>query len=100
MLMLPSQIDNISRRRFLRGAAAGAVATAGMSLPARRGWAAAPTVHQAGNLEAIVVSDGHFALPTVFLVTPDAPPAEREAALKAAGQSVRPRSRRPSHAGD
>ena len=32
------------------------------------------------------MSDGHFALPTGFLVTPEAPPAEREAVLKAAGQ--------------
>ncbi|MFZ0854551.1 MAG: MBL fold metallo-hydrolase [Hyphomicrobiaceae bacterium] len=34
-----------------------------------------------------MVSDGHFVLPTAFLVAPDAPAAEREAALKAAGQT-------------
>ena len=59
----------------------------GMSLPTRRAWASARTVHKSGDFEAIVVSDGHFVLPTGFLVAPDSPPAEREAALKAAGQS-------------
>ena len=86
--MLPSPVSRLSRRRFLSDAAAGAVAsTAGMSLPTRRGWAGSRMVHQSGGLEAIVVSDGHFVLPTGFLVSPDAPLAEREAALKAAGQS-------------
>jgi glyoxylase-like metal-dependent hydrolase (beta-lactamase superfamily II) len=33
-----------------------------------------------------VVSDGYFALPSGFLVSPEAPSAEREAVLKAAGQ--------------
>ena len=85
--MWQSRVSRLSRRRFLRGAAAGAVGvTGGMSLPARSGWAGAPTVHRSGDLEAIVVSDGYFDLPTGFLVTPDSPPAEREAALKAAGQ--------------
>ena len=86
--MSQSRVSRLSRRRFLSGAAAGAVASsAGMSLPTRRGWASSRTVHKSGDLEAIVVSDGHFVLPTGFLVTPDSPPAEREAALKAAGQS-------------
>ncbi|HEX2477932.1 MAG TPA: MBL fold metallo-hydrolase [Geminicoccaceae bacterium] len=80
--------SQVSRRRFLSGAAAGAVGvTAGMSLPVRPGWGNARTVHKSGDIEAIVVSDGYFVLPTGFLVTPDSPPAEREAALKAAGQS-------------
>ena len=80
--------SRVSRRRFLSGAAAGAVGvTAGMSLPTRPGWGNARTVHKSGDLEAIVVSDGYFVLPTGFLVTPNSPPAEREAALKAAGQS-------------
>jgi hypothetical protein len=34
--------------------------------PARRGWAAARTVYESGDLEAVVVSDGHFLLPTGF----------------------------------
>jgi glyoxylase-like metal-dependent hydrolase (beta-lactamase superfamily II) len=86
--MSQSRVGSLSRRRFLRGPAAGAVASiAGMSLPTRAGWSGAPTVHRSGDLEAIVVSDGHFVLPTGFLVTPDSPPAERDAALKAAGQS-------------
>jgi glyoxylase-like metal-dependent hydrolase (beta-lactamase superfamily II) len=86
--MSQSRVGSLSRRRFLRGPSAGAVASiAGMSLPTRAGWSGAPTVHRSGDLEAIVVSDGHFVLPTGFLVTPDSPPAERDAALKAAGQS-------------
>ena len=77
-----------SRRRILSGVAAGAVAVgAGALFPGQRGWAAAPTVHKHAGLEAIVLSDGHFVLPTGFLVAPDAPTAEREAALKAAGQT-------------
>jgi hypothetical protein len=68
--------------------AAGAAAVgAGTLFPLRRGWASAPTVYKHGDLEAIVVSDGHFVLPTGFLVAPDAPAAQREAALKAAGQT-------------
>jgi glyoxylase-like metal-dependent hydrolase (beta-lactamase superfamily II) len=86
MVMSQLPVGRLSRRRFLHGAAAGAAATTGMSLPTRSGWAGAPTVHKSGDLEAIVVSDGYFVLPTGFLVTPDARPPEREAALKAAGQ--------------
>jgi glyoxylase-like metal-dependent hydrolase (beta-lactamase superfamily II) len=68
--------------------AAGAAAVgAGTLFPLRRGWASAPTVHNHGDLEAIVVSDGHFVLPTPFLVAPDAPAAERQVALQVAGQS-------------
>jgi glyoxylase-like metal-dependent hydrolase (beta-lactamase superfamily II) len=68
--------------------ATGTVAiSAATMFPPRRAWASARTVHKSDKLEAIVVSDGHFFLPTGFLVTPDAPHAEREGALKAAGQS-------------
>jgi glyoxylase-like metal-dependent hydrolase (beta-lactamase superfamily II) len=43
------------------------------------------TVFKSSSLEALVLSDGHFVLPMDFLVTPDAPPVEREAALQSAG---------------
>src|SRR5262245_2300121 len=74
----------LSRRRFLSAAAAGAIAFGtGTFIP---GPANARPVYRSGDLEALVVSDGHFVLPTGFLVTPEAPLAEREAVLKAAGQ--------------
>jgi hypothetical protein len=77
----------LSRRRILRSITAGAAAVgAGALFPLRRGWASAPTIYRHGDLEAIVVSDGHFVLPTPLLVAPDAPAAERQAALQAAGQ--------------
>jgi hypothetical protein len=77
----------LSRRRFLAGTAAGAIALGtGTIIPARPGWANAQPVYRSGDLEALVVSDGHFVLPTGFLVTPEAPLAEREAVLKATGQ--------------
>src|SRR5262249_53424528 len=41
---------------------------------------------QPGAFEVTVVSDGHLVLPTSFLA-PEAPPAEPEVLLKAAGQS-------------
>ena len=86
--MSQSRAHRLSRRRILSGMAAGATAVgAGTLFPLRRGWAGAQTVHKYADLEAIVVSDGHFVLPTGFLVAPDAPTAEREAALKAAGQT-------------
>jgi hypothetical protein len=75
----------MSRRRFLASTAAGAIAL-GTGIPARPGWANAQPVYRSGDLEALVVSDGHFVLPTGFLVTPEAPLAEREAVLKATGQ--------------
>jgi glyoxylase-like metal-dependent hydrolase (beta-lactamase superfamily II) len=68
-------------------AAGVAAVNAGTLFPLHPGWASAPTVYKHGDLEAIVVSDGHFALPTPFLVAPEAPAAERQAALQAAGQS-------------
>ena len=78
----------LSRRRILSGMAAGAAAASvGTLVPLRPGWASAPTIHKHGDLEALVVSDGRFVLPTPFLVAPDAPAAERQAALRAAGQS-------------
>ena len=58
-----------------------------MTLSARRGWAHPQTVHKTGNLEALVVSNGHFSLPTAYLVTPDPPPGERQAIVQAPGQT-------------
>jgi glyoxylase-like metal-dependent hydrolase (beta-lactamase superfamily II) len=85
--MTASHVERMARRQFLGGAAAGALAFgAAAPFAARPLWAAARTVHKSGDLEASVVSDGHFVLPVGFLVTPEAPPVEREAALKAAGQ--------------
>ncbi len=68
----------ISRRALLASTAA----TLSLGLPA-----AAATPHRFGHgeFEIIVVSDGHLVLPTSFLA-PEAPPAERAALLKAAGQ--------------
>ena len=87
--MSQSQAHGLSRRRILSGMAAGATAVgAGTLFPKRRGWAGAQTIHKHADLEAIVVSDGHFVLPTAFLVAPDAPTAEREAALNATGQTA------------
>ena len=85
LVMPTSKAQKIARRQFLGGAAATLAAGVGTTLSSRGGWASAPTVHKSGTLEALVVSDGHFVLPTGFLVTPDAPPVEREAALRAAG---------------
>ena len=45
-----------------------------------------PFAFKHGAFEVTVVSDGHLVLPTSFLA-PEAPPAEREALLKAAGQT-------------
>src|SRR5262249_61264718 len=69
----------LNRRTFL-GATAASVATG--PLPA---FAAAPYAFNHGTFYVTVVSDGHLVLPTSFLA-PDAPPAEREPLLKAAGQ--------------
>ena len=81
--MFESQTRGISRRDFLGSAAAGAVAfTTGTTFPARLGWVSHQTIHKSGNLEVVVVSDGHFFLPTDFLLAPDSPPAERQAVLK------------------
>jgi glyoxylase-like metal-dependent hydrolase (beta-lactamase superfamily II) len=73
-------MPNLSRRDFLAAAAGGLAAT---SLPA---FAAAPYRFRHGTFDLMVVSDGHLVLPTSFLA-PAAPPAEREALLKAAGEA-------------
>jgi hypothetical protein len=67
--MPASKAQKIARRLFLRGAAATLAAGAGTTLSSRPGWANPRTVHKSGNLEALVVSDGHFVLPMGFLVT-------------------------------
>jgi glyoxylase-like metal-dependent hydrolase (beta-lactamase superfamily II) len=72
-------MPNLSRRRFLAAAAAG---LAGTSLPA---FAASPYRFKNGTFDVTVISDGHLVLPTSFLA-PDAPAAEREDLLKAAGE--------------
>jgi glyoxylase-like metal-dependent hydrolase (beta-lactamase superfamily II) len=78
----------LSRRSVLRGMTAGAATIGAGALFARRhAWASAATVYRHADLEAMVVSDGHFVLPTPLLVAPDAPAAERLAALQAAEQS-------------
>ena len=80
--------QTMARRHFLTGAAAGALAVgAGTLASTAPASASARIVHRSGELETLVVSDGHFVLPVGFLVTPEAPPAEREAVLKAAGQA-------------
>jgi glyoxylase-like metal-dependent hydrolase (beta-lactamase superfamily II) len=74
----------LDRRTFLVGAAAGAVA---LGTGPRSAWANSQIVHKTGDVEVMAVSDGGFVLPVGFLVAPDIPAEEREAALKAAGQS-------------
>lgn len=71
---------NVNRRGFLAASAASFLAR---TLPA---FAAAPYTIKHGAFELAVVSDGHLVLPTSFLA-PDAPAAQREALLKAAGQT-------------
>ena len=73
-------MSNFSRRSVLAGAAA---TFAVRALPA---FAAAPYTVRHGVFELTVLSDGHLVLPVSFLA-PDAPPAEREALLKAAGET-------------
>ncbi|MGB6996883.1 MAG: hypothetical protein WBD96_04910, partial [Pseudolabrys sp.] len=68
-------------RRTLPAATATGLATC--ALPA---FAAAHYPLKHGTFELTIVSDGHLVLPTSFLA-PGAPPAEREALLKAAGQT-------------
>jgi glyoxylase-like metal-dependent hydrolase (beta-lactamase superfamily II) len=70
----------LSRRALLASTAA----TLTLGLPAA---AATPHRFKHGEFEIIVVSDGHLVLPTSFLA-PEAPPAERAALLKAAGQDT------------
>lgn len=70
---------NLNRRELLAASAASLIT---QTLPA---IAATPFAFKHGAFEVSVVSDGHLVLPTRFLA-PEAPPAEREALLKAAGQ--------------
>jgi glyoxylase-like metal-dependent hydrolase (beta-lactamase superfamily II) len=73
-------MPTLDRRTFLAASAAGLAVHA---LPA---FAAAPYAFRHGAFDVTVVSDGHLVLPTNFLA-PGAPPPEREAILKAAGQT-------------
>ena len=70
----------LSRRALLASTAA----TLAFALPAA---AATPHRFKHGEFEILVVSDGHLVLPISFLA-PEAPPAERAALLKAAGQDA------------
>jgi glyoxylase-like metal-dependent hydrolase (beta-lactamase superfamily II) len=74
----------LDRRRFLVGAAACALA---LGTGLRPGWTQSQIVHKTADLEVTAISDGGFVLPAKFLVDPDLPEEQREAALKAAGQS-------------
>jgi glyoxylase-like metal-dependent hydrolase (beta-lactamase superfamily II) len=71
---------NLNRRELLAASAASLVTR---TLPA---FAASPFAFKHGTFEVSVVSDGHLVLPTSFLA-PEAPSAEREALLKATGQT-------------
>ncbi|MGE0564596.1 MAG: MBL fold metallo-hydrolase [Pseudolabrys sp.] len=75
-------MTTIDRRTLLASSAA---ALAAAQLPAPLA-AATPHIVKHGAFEITVVSDGHLVLPTSFLA-PGAPPAERDAILKAAGQT-------------
>ena len=71
---------NLNRRELLAASAASVIT---QTLPA---FAATPFALKHGIFEVSVVSDGHLILSSSFLA-PEAPPAEREALLKAAGQT-------------
>lgn len=73
-------MSTFNRRKFLAATAAGFAAHA---LPA---FAASAYSFRHGAFDVTIVSDGHLVLPTSFLA-PDAEPREREAILKAAGQT-------------
>ncbi len=72
----------LSRRSLL---AATAASLAARAMPALA--APAPFSFKHGAFEVTVVSDGHLVLPVSFLA-PGAPPAERAALLKAAGETA------------
>lgn len=72
----------LDRRSFLALTAGGVAAP----LLPRMALAAAPHRFTHGAFQVTVVSDGHLMLPTTF-IAPDAPPAERSAALAAAKQT-------------
>src|SRR6185312_10436849 len=69
------------RRTFLKGATA--LVAAGL-LPQSIAALAAPMSFKQGDLEVMVLSDGHLVLPT-NLIAADAPPEERKAVLTALG---------------
>jgi hypothetical protein len=73
-------MPTFNRRTFLAASAAGVAARA---LPA---FAASPYAFRHGVFDVTVVSDGHLVLPTSSLA-PNTPPPERDAILKAAGQT-------------
>src|SRR6476659_8037282 len=73
-------MPTFDRRMFLAASVAGVAARA---LPA---LVASPYPFRQGAFDVTVVSDGHLVLPTSFLA-PGAPPPEREAIFKAAGQT-------------
>ncbi len=73
-------MTQFTRRTLL---AATAAAVAARALPA---FAAAPHSFKHGAFDVTVVSDGHLVLPISFLAA-NAPPDERAALLKAAGQT-------------
>jgi glyoxylase-like metal-dependent hydrolase (beta-lactamase superfamily II) len=73
-------MTQFTRRTLL---AATATVIAARALPA---FAAAPHAFKHGAFEVTVVSDGHLVLPISFLAA-NAPPDERAALLKAAGQT-------------
>jgi glyoxylase-like metal-dependent hydrolase (beta-lactamase superfamily II) len=77
---------SVSRRQFLTSTSAGAVAfAAGVTTPARQGTETPQGIHKTADLDVQVVSDGHFFLPTSYLLMPDSPDAERQAVLQAVG---------------
>ena len=63
-----------------------AAAAAGFAARALPAFASSPYAFKHGAFDVWVVSDGHLVVPTSFLA-PGAPPSEREALLKAAGQT-------------
>jgi glyoxylase-like metal-dependent hydrolase (beta-lactamase superfamily II) len=73
-------MSKLSRRTLLTAT------TASIALRALPAFAAAPYSFRHGAFEVTVVSDGHLVLPTTFLA-PGAPSAERDALLKAAGET-------------
>jgi len=73
-------MPTLDRRMFL------AASTAGLAARALPALAAAPYAFRHGTFNVTVVSDGHLVLPTSFLA-PGAPGPDREALLKAAGQT-------------
>ncbi|MGB9019940.1 MAG: hypothetical protein WCC77_20200 [Pseudolabrys sp.] len=79
----------LNRRTLLAATAASAAAS---TLP---GFAASSFAFDHGTFYVTIVSDGHLVLPTSFLA-PDAPAAEREPLLKAAGQSANNITHRPT----